>query len=88
MYMQGNKRTLHPLKRSTTSTSSFKSSFLLILKQPDLGTAVSILLSCGIVLLCAGLKTRHLILLGSTAAAGITFCCDRSLSFETDHFFS
>ncbi|MCY7451748.1 putative lipid II flippase FtsW [Bacillus altitudinis] len=47
--------------------------FLLILKQPDLGTAVSILLSCGIVLLCAGLKTRHLILLGSTAAAGITF---------------
>ncbi len=45
----------------------------MILKQPDLGTAVSILLSCGIVLLCAGLKTRHLILLGSTAAAGITF---------------
>lgn len=27
--------------------------FLLILKQPDLGTAVSILLSCGIILLCA-----------------------------------
>ncbi|MDR0125257.1 putative lipid II flippase FtsW [Bacillus zhangzhouensis] len=47
--------------------------FLLILKQPDLGTAVSILLSCGIILLCAGLKTRHLILLGSTAASGITF---------------
>ncbi|MBD3861266.1 putative lipid II flippase FtsW [Bacillus sp. 28A-2] len=47
--------------------------FLLILKQPDLGTAVSILLSCGIILLCAGLKMRHLILLGSTAAAGITF---------------
>ncbi|PCK20364.1 putative lipid II flippase FtsW [Bacillus pumilus] len=47
--------------------------FLLILKQPDLGTAVSILLSCGIILLCAGLKTSHLILLGSTAAAGITF---------------
>ncbi|OUZ09848.1 putative lipid II flippase FtsW [Bacillus pumilus] len=47
--------------------------FLFILKQPDLGTAVSILLSCGIILLCAGLKTRHLILLGSIAAAGITF---------------
>ncbi|EKF33930.1 cell division protein FtsW [Bacillus xiamenensis] len=47
--------------------------FLLILKQPDLGTAVSILLSCGIVLLCAGLNMRHLIFLGTTAAAGITF---------------
>ena len=45
----------------------------LILKQPDLGTAVSILLSCGAVLLCAGLRMRHLLLLGTMAGAGIAY---------------
>ncbi|CAI8911048.1 putative lipid II flippase FtsW [Bacillus licheniformis] len=47
--------------------------FFLILKQPDLGTAVSILLSCGAVLLCAGLRMRHLLLLGTMAGAGIAY---------------
>ncbi|AGN35134.1 putative lipid II flippase FtsW [Bacillus paralicheniformis] len=47
--------------------------FFLILKQPDLGTAVSILLSCGAVLLCAGLRIRHLLLLGTMAGAGIAY---------------
>ncbi|MCY8224094.1 putative lipid II flippase FtsW [Bacillus haynesii] len=47
--------------------------FFLILKQPDLGTAVSILLSCGAVLLCAGLRIRHLLLLGTMAGTGIVY---------------
>ncbi|MCY8540172.1 putative peptidoglycan glycosyltransferase FtsW [Bacillus licheniformis] len=47
--------------------------FFLILKQPDLGTAVSILLSCGAVLLCAGLRIRHLLLLGTMAGTGIAY---------------
>ncbi|MED0868938.1 putative lipid II flippase FtsW [Bacillus spizizenii] len=47
--------------------------FFLILKQPDLGTAVSILLSCGAVLLCAGIRKRHLLLLGTMAGAGIAY---------------
>ncbi|MCY8377988.1 putative lipid II flippase FtsW [Bacillus haynesii] len=47
--------------------------FFLILKQPDLGTAVSILLSCGAVLLCAGLRIQHLLLLGTMAGTGIAY---------------
>ncbi|MCY7807393.1 putative lipid II flippase FtsW [Bacillus spizizenii] len=47
--------------------------FFLILKQPDLGTSVSILLSCGAVLLCAGIRKRHLLLLGTMAGAGIAY---------------
>ncbi|TWN62291.1 putative peptidoglycan glycosyltransferase FtsW [Bacillus paralicheniformis] len=38
-----------------------------------MGTAVSILLSCGAVLLCAGLRIRHLLLLGTMAGAGIAY---------------
>ncbi len=47
--------------------------FFLILKQPDLGTAVSILLSCGAILLCAGIRKRHLLLLGTMAGTGIAY---------------
>ncbi|ETI69299.1 putative lipid II flippase FtsW [Neobacillus vireti] len=47
--------------------------FLLILKQPDLGTATAILLPCGFILLCSGARIIHLILLGGIAVGGIGF---------------
>ncbi|MED4203758.1 putative lipid II flippase FtsW [Neobacillus mesonae] len=47
--------------------------FLLILKQPDLGTATAILIPCGLILLCSGARKIHLILLTSTAVGGIVF---------------
>ncbi|MBD8070136.1 putative lipid II flippase FtsW [Bacillus sp. PS06] len=47
--------------------------FLLILKQPDLGTATSILVTCGVILLCSGVRKIHLILLGSIAISGISY---------------
>ncbi|MBR7554691.1 putative lipid II flippase FtsW [Allobacillus sp. GCM10007491] len=45
--------------------------FLLIVLQPDLGTAVSIIIPCGIILMFAGIRFRHLFLLGGTALAGV-----------------
>ncbi|MHC0038084.1 putative lipid II flippase FtsW [Pseudoneobacillus sp. C159] len=63
--------------------------FLLILKQPDLGTATIILLSCGIILFCSGIQKIHLFLLGSIALGGIVFLAltapyrlERLLSFH------
>nr|WP_239094172.1 putative lipid II flippase FtsW [Bacillus sp. B15-48] len=47
--------------------------FLLILKQPDLGTATSILLACGVILLCSGARLIHLISLGMIAISGILY---------------
>lgn len=47
--------------------------FLLILKQPDLGTATIILVPCGLILLCSGARKIHLFLLGGIALGGITF---------------
>lgn len=47
--------------------------FLLVLKQPDLGTATSILLTCGIILLCSGVRKIHLFILGSSALVGVSF---------------
>ncbi|WP_083402328.1 putative lipid II flippase FtsW [Bacillus sp. MUM 116] len=47
--------------------------FLLVLKQPDLGTATAILLPCGFILLCSGARAIHLILLGSITVGGISF---------------
>lgn len=43
--------------------------FLLILMQPDLGTATSIAIPCFFILLCAGIKKRHLF-----AIAGVGVC--------------
>ncbi len=43
--------------------------FALILKQPDLGTATSIVIACGFVLICSGAKVRHIVLLAITAIA-------------------
>lgn len=47
--------------------------FFLILKQPDLGTATAILLPCGLLLVCAGVRKIHLMLLGSIAVGGICY---------------
>ncbi|MFJ7726609.1 putative lipid II flippase FtsW [Neobacillus sp. NPDC097160] len=47
--------------------------FLLILKQPDLGTATAILIPCGFILLCSGERAIHLLLLGSIALGGVGF---------------
>ena len=47
--------------------------FILILKQPDLGTATIILLPCGFILFCSGARKIHLVLLGSIAIGGIIF---------------
>ncbi|MBT2655843.1 putative lipid II flippase FtsW [Bacillus sp. ISL-18] len=47
--------------------------FFLILKQPDLGTATSILLPCGFILLCTGVRVIHLVLLGSISIGGIGY---------------
>lgn len=43
--------------------------FFLIVLQPDFGTATSILISCGIILLFAGVRLIHLIGLGAVALA-------------------
>lgn len=43
--------------------------FLFILMQPDLGTAVLLLGACGLIVLCSGVKYRHLLMLGG---AGLT----------------
>ena len=63
--------------------------FLLILKQPDLGTATIILLTCGIILFCSGVRKAHLFLLGSIALGGVSFMAltapyrlERLLSFQ------
>ncbi|WP_078379203.1 putative lipid II flippase FtsW [Sutcliffiella halmapala] len=42
--------------------------FFLIMMQPDLGTATSILVACGAILICSGAKFKHILLLGSAAA--------------------
>ena len=47
--------------------------FFLILSQPDLGTATSILMACGCILFCSGVRMAHLIGLGTIALAGITY---------------
>ncbi|MEC3795826.1 putative lipid II flippase FtsW [Bacillus velezensis] len=47
--------------------------FLLTLAEPDLGTASLILAACGSILLCAGLKKRHLFVLGATAVSGVVY---------------
>lgn len=47
--------------------------FLLILSQPDLGTAALILLSCGIIVTCSGARWSHLLFLISTAVVGLIY---------------
>lgn len=45
--------------------------FILIAKQPDLGTAVIVIGIAGIMIVCSGMRTRHLIGLLGLAGAGI-----------------
>jgi cell division protein FtsW len=43
----------------------------LILLQPDLGTATSIIVACGTILICSGARLRHLVFLAAAAFAFI-----------------
>ncbi len=45
----------------------------LILKQPDLGTATSVVLACGMILLCSGARRLHLLLLGTIAGFSFVY---------------
>jgi cell division protein FtsW len=47
--------------------------FLLILQQPDLGSATLILFSCGIIMVCSGIRWRHLFMLGSIGVLGVSY---------------
>ena len=46
---------------------------LLILKQPDLGTATSVLLTCGMILLCSGARRLHLFMLAGVASLSFVY---------------
>ncbi|WP_366248198.1 putative lipid II flippase FtsW [Terribacillus aidingensis] len=47
--------------------------FLLILMQPDLGTATSIAIPCVFILLCAGVKKRHLLGIVGVGACAVVY---------------
>ncbi|WP_405098782.1 putative lipid II flippase FtsW [Oceanobacillus sp. FSL H7-0719] len=47
--------------------------FLLILRQPDLGSAALILFGCGIIVLSSGVKLRHLLMLGSIGMLSVAY---------------
>ncbi|MFS0559348.1 putative lipid II flippase FtsW [Terribacillus sp. 179-K 1B1 HS] len=47
--------------------------FLLILMQPDLGTATSIAIPCIFILLCAGVKLRHLLAIAMVGSGGVIY---------------
>lgn len=47
--------------------------FLLILKQPDLGSAILLLVACGIIVFCSGAKRVHLLLMGSIGILGVSY---------------
>lgn len=47
--------------------------FLLILQQPDLGSAALILFACGVILLCSGAKARHLLMLATVGVISIGY---------------
>ncbi len=47
--------------------------FLLILKQPDLGSAALILFVCGIIVVCSGVRKIHLFILGSVGLIGVIY---------------
>ncbi|GAK12993.1 putative lipid II flippase FtsW [Geomicrobium sp. JCM 19039] len=47
--------------------------FTLILAQPDLGTAVTILLVTGVIIFLSGARLRHLLMLGTLSAGSVAF---------------
>ncbi|ELK47775.1 UNVERIFIED_CONTAM: putative lipid II flippase FtsW [Halobacillus marinus] len=63
--------------------------FLLVLQQPDLGTASAIAIPCGFIVWSAGVKGKHLFILGSIAGSAVVYFAltasyrlDRILSFR------
>ena len=54
---------------------------LLMVAEPDLGTAIVVCLATGALLVAAGVKIRHLALLGRRRSAWS--CCSRSCSSPT-----
>lgn len=46
--------------------------FLLILQQPDLGSAALILFACGAIVVCSGIKYRYLVMLGGIGVIGVS----------------
>ncbi|MET3683708.1 cell division protein FtsW [Alkalibacillus flavidus] len=61
--------------------------FALILLQPDLGTAASIIMACGMILLFAGIRFHHLVFLG-TIAIGSMFALIVSAEYRMDRLTS
>lgn len=47
--------------------------FVLILIQPDLGTATSLALACGCILLCSNVRLKHLLGLGIVGLTGVIY---------------
>ncbi len=47
--------------------------FLLIILQPDLGTATSIALPCVFIMLCAGIKKRHILAIVTLSVSGVVY---------------
>lgn len=47
--------------------------FALILLQPDLGTATSLALACGCILLCSNVRLKHLLALSVAGVAGVLY---------------
>ncbi|MFP7170925.1 putative lipid II flippase FtsW [Terribacillus halophilus] len=47
--------------------------FVLILMQPDLGTATSIAIPCFFILLCAGIKLRHLLAIAMVGIGAVVY---------------
>src|SRR5690606_27750751 len=41
--------------------------------QPDLGSAALILSACGMIVICSGVKFRHLFMLGSVGVLGVGY---------------
>lgn len=61
--------------------------FVLIVLQPDLGTATSIVVACGIILLFAGIRLHHLLGLGAVAAV-VMYLLINSAEYRLERFMS
>ncbi|PKR78055.1 putative lipid II flippase FtsW [Halalkalibacillus sediminis] len=61
--------------------------FILIVLQPDLGTATSIVIACGIILLFAGIRFRHIAVLG-LVALGTVFVLINAAAYRMERLTS
>lgn len=64
---------INQFKRCFTPLLILGVMFLLILKQPDLGSAALILFVCGIIVVCSGVRKIHLFILGSVGLIGVIY---------------